>query len=169
MDDMSVLADYSIESDEVVFLRFRDGQSTRVNFDKLPTLLASEEVARIQQTLARREAFIRSSLPVWARSIALALGVIAIAASGAKVAQQYYRQPQALPKIEISQPASSVGGSVAQPVSHTEPSIPAEAAPAVSAPALPVTSPQIPGGDILPIQDLTQQLTAPVSLSGLRL
>jgi hypothetical protein len=97
---MSALASYSIESDELVLLYFKDGSHRRVGQAELAQLLLQDDLAQVQRGFQKRAAFVSASLPTWARSVVLAVGTIALAVSTVKATQVIWNRVQPQPQEE---------------------------------------------------------------------
>ena len=78
---MSELANYSIETDQSVWLSFKDGRSLRVGFVQLPKYLAPRDLVRVRRAMKLRRDFLRHNMP---RTLAgvLAIGIAALVATG---------------------------------------------------------------------------------------
>ena len=102
---MSALASYSIESDELVLLHFKDGSHRRVGQGELAELLLQDDLAQVRRGFQKRAAFVNASLPTWARTFVLAVGTIALAVSTVRATQVIWNRVQPQPQEE-SQPAT---------------------------------------------------------------
>ena len=127
---MSELANYSIETDSLILLAFKDGKSLRVPVGQLPHYLAPRDLQRVRRAIQLRRDFFRQHMPR-TLIIVLALGALAFAATGS-VAIAYlvdrWSAPDPTPsKTEI---VRNVGEATANP-----PPAPAVAGGAAAAPS----------------------------------
>ena len=153
---------------------FKDGSKVRAARADLPSLLDPTELGRVQRGFGHRKWFVRNILPPWARSVALAVITLAVAAGGIKAMSSVIRPthpvavttPQATPAPTRStspaptpspSPTTAVLGAAATPT----PIVPASAPPSpdpvtrkLHHPA-PATDPPVPG--------LVRHIVAPVT------
>lgn len=126
---MSSLSSYSLETDQIVLLKFSDGSSLRVTHDQLDGLVAAEELRSIHRSIEKRANFIKDSLPIWARTIVMSIGVGLLGwgtvQAGHRVWQQLKPPPmqQAAPEKKIA-PRPAVGSSPAPTRSPNTPAAP---------------------------------------------
>lgn len=126
---MSSLSSFSLETDKIVLLTFADGSSLRVTHDQLDGLVAAEELKNIQQSIEKRANFIKSSLPIWARTIVMSLGVgllgLGTVQAGHRIWQRFNpappaaEAPAAASPAVISQPAKTQPAAVQSEPSST--------------------------------------------------
>jgi hypothetical protein len=60
---MRKLLNYSIETDQLVWLEFSDGESLRVTFQQIPDLLSGPELHKVSRAIKLRQDFFRNNLP----------------------------------------------------------------------------------------------------------
>lgn len=74
---MSELSTYSIETDQLVFLAFKDGHSLRVSVAQLPRHLSPHDLAKVRRAIRLRRDFFRQNMP---RVLVIGLAVLLAAA-----------------------------------------------------------------------------------------
>src|ERR1700712_316754 len=79
---MSELADYRVETDTTVFLRYKDGTERRVQTRRLARYLKGDDLARVRQALRLRTDFISKYLPKDGLILAIGVGLLAIGLLG---------------------------------------------------------------------------------------
>jgi cytoskeletal protein RodZ len=79
---MSELANYSIETDHIVLLAFRDGRRLRVPVGQLAHHLSPPDLEKVRAALKLRRDFIRRHMPKVVLALAAAGGLIAALAVG---------------------------------------------------------------------------------------
>jgi hypothetical protein len=136
------LADFRIESDRVIFLKFADGRSCRVNPGDLGRFLHQDDVRRVRQALRLRRQFMRRILPPTAL-ILLAAGIIGFGRYDIDQVSHGWLAPPPAAEQQTSKPvpASTVPLPAAQ---STSPSSAPAATPAKNADN-PTTSHSAPG------------------------
>jgi len=126
---MKQLANFSIEGDGEVLLVFKDGSKVRVPKDQLAAVLSGPDLQRVQASFRHRKWFMRNILPPWARSVAIAVVTLAVAAGSIKAVSS---------EIRPSHPATARATPSLAPASTPEPVAPTPM-PAGSTPATPTT------------------------------
>ena len=84
---MSELANYSIETDQSVWLSFKDGRSLRVGFVQLPKYLAPRDLVRVRRAMKLRRDFLRHNMPRTLIGV-LAIGIAALVVTGGHAVAQ---------------------------------------------------------------------------------
>ena len=139
MFGMSALANYSIETDSMVLLQFRDGSHLRVELAKIGTILTPAEAEQVNKSVALRTRFIEASLPVWARMVLMTIGLAGLTFGSVKAAQRIWQQIHPVPQVQQSaEPERSARAVVAPAKAQSEPT--PQPAAAVSLPAAPSAS-----------------------------
>jgi len=101
---MSELANYSIETDKIVLLSFKDGRSLRVPFRHLSNYLKGADLEKVKKTINLRRHFLRIHMPRFFIILAAIGGAVALLTVGGKtVASLLGHQPAQ------QQPASHTG------------------------------------------------------------
>lgn len=109
---MSKLANFSVETDRVVLLQFRDGRERRVLVSRLAEYLGSADLARVSAAVKLRQSFLKDHMPRlggWAMLAGAATAAFLLAGGGATVAQLVR------PAVSVA-PVPSPAGSGAVPV-----------------------------------------------------
>ncbi len=165
---MGELTNYSIETDQLVWLSFKSGQNLRVTVGQLPHYLSPHDLKRVRRAIKLRRDFFRNHMPK-TLIILLALGLTALAVTTGQVLAAMWHAQQgpepagqteivrnALPAEDSPSPAPTstptavapVAGSVARTAAQAE-AVPKLKAPArkLTAPSVSVTPLPAPGGD----------------------
>ncbi len=93
---MSELANYSIETDHIVLLSFKDGRSIRVQMAQLHRHLAPGDLAKIRSAIKLRRDFIRLHMPK-AALVLVAGGLLALILTGSRVVASLLSHPRPAP------------------------------------------------------------------------
>lgn len=81
---MGELANYSIETDQLVWLAFKNGQSLRVPVGQLPRYLTPRDLQKVRRAMKLRRDFFRHNMPP-ALLMLLVLGLVGMVAAGGQV------------------------------------------------------------------------------------
>jgi hypothetical protein len=81
---MGELANYSIETDQLVWLAFKDGHSLRVPFGLLPRYLTPRDLQKVRRAMKLRRDFFRHNMPT-ALLAFLAVGLVMLVAAGGQL------------------------------------------------------------------------------------
>ena len=90
---MSELANYSIETDHLVWLSFKDGRSFRVPVGQLPRYLTPRDLIKVRRAMNLRHDFFRQHMPRTLVAFAT-VGVLAIVAGSGQVLAGLWHQPK---------------------------------------------------------------------------
>ncbi|HEY2004028.1 MAG TPA: hypothetical protein VGH44_02840 [Candidatus Saccharimonadia bacterium] len=91
---MSELVNYSIETDKIVLLSFKDGRSLRVPFNHLSNYLRGTDLEKVKKTINLRRHFLRIHMPRFFIILAAIGGAVALLSVGSKtVASLLGHQP----------------------------------------------------------------------------
>jgi hypothetical protein len=135
---MKELATYSIETDHVVLLAFRDGERRRVGVKKLAKYLGPADLAQVEAALHLRHSFIKSHMPKMVLTMAAGGLVALLAITGRPLANLW------APETDAPQtpPGTAVVRSLAEP---TPSPVPTSPVPTVSPPATlqPIPKPRL--------------------------
>jgi hypothetical protein len=93
---MSELSNYSIESDHIVILAFKDGRKLRVPLGQLPQHLGAHDLEKIRSAIKLRRDFIQRHMPKVAL-VMVAGGLIALLSVGGPAVAQLFSPPQHAP------------------------------------------------------------------------
>ena len=95
---MSELANYSIETDQVVLLSFKDGRSLRVPFKHLAHYLRGGDLDKVKKSINLRRSFLRIHMPRLFVVLAAVGGLVALLSLGGKtIAGLFERHPAPQP------------------------------------------------------------------------
>lgn len=142
---MSELANYSIETDRLIFLAFQDGSSLRVPVSQLPRYLTARDLQKVRRAIKLRRDFFRQHMPR-ALVVVAVLGALSLLATGTAVVAWLMQRDDEIPAqpnnhtevartIDDSSPAASSG------LGSPAPATPS-AKPKVAAKTKPVTTPK---------------------------
>jgi hypothetical protein len=116
---MSELANYSIETDQLVWLQFKGGESFRVPLDRLDDYLSPKDLRRVHRTIKLRRDFLRQHFPRTLVAVAAA-GLAAFAIyDGSNVAGLWVHAHPATPLPAHEQGARSIISTPAAPAAAT--------------------------------------------------
>ncbi len=91
---MGDLANYSIETDRLVWLAFKDGRNFRVPVNHLAKYLSPRDLQRVRRAIKMRHDFLRHHMPgTLLVLLGLGLAVLALAAGGGQVVAHIFHQP----------------------------------------------------------------------------
>ncbi|HVQ44488.1 MAG TPA: hypothetical protein VMT30_05985 [Candidatus Saccharimonadia bacterium] len=111
---MSELANYSIETDQLIWLAFKDGQSVRVPIGQLPRYLTPRDLQRIRRAMKLRRDFFRHHMPpalIALLVLGLALAVFAGQQTVAFIWNRTHAAPAPAPTTEIVRTLTPTGAS----------------------------------------------------------
>lgn len=91
---MSDLANYSIETDQVVLLSFKDGRSLRVPLNHLSRYLKPGDLAKVKKALNLRRHFLRIHMPRFFVILATIGGLVALLTVGGKTVASLLGHPR---------------------------------------------------------------------------
>ncbi|HEY2003699.1 MAG TPA: hypothetical protein VGH44_01120 [Candidatus Saccharimonadia bacterium] len=170
---MKQLANFSIEGDGEVLLVFQDGTKLRVPKDQLATVLTGPDLQRVQASFRHRKWFMRNILPPWARSVAIAVVTLAVAAGGIKaVSSEIKPSHPATTRATPSAPAATrvavaATRTPASPSATPVPTTGVLAAETTPAPTLlahtPTATPQVNVKLENPVPNLVKHVLSPVT------
>ncbi len=112
------LTNYTVESNSLVTLAFKNGTSKRVRVAQLSRYVLPEDAAKIQQALDLRKNFFKD-LPKWAKAFAIPMAVILVGITAVKAAPglEHVIHPA---KVITTQPARQETSALApEPVAPT--------------------------------------------------
>jgi hypothetical protein len=92
---MSELANYSIETDQSVWLSFKDGHNLRVSVNQLPRYLSPHDLQKVRRAMKLRRDFIRHHMPK-TLAIAAVLGLTALAVSSGQMLAAFWQEHEQL-------------------------------------------------------------------------
>jgi len=157
------LDNYSIESDNTVYLSFSDGTETRTSFDKLCDLLGAEDQQKVQRGMNLRKNYFRRNLGSVAKYLAIASILLLAGYDSVRAAQiiMHNNVHHVVPAAPAPQPTKTVTPTIATtPVTQPSPAAvtPVAASSATSSVAAPVTTKQTTPVEQLtaPVQQVTQ-------------
>jgi hypothetical protein len=146
LSPMSHLENFSIETDNVVLLQFKDGQTKRVAVWQLSRHLLARDLQRVRAAMKLRQDFLRDHMPKSGLIITLAAGLVAVAWGGGAFTSELLRSPAPI-ATESMRVRESVQSTVALEVAPVNdlamPATPM--APAVVAPTTIVGSHEVVG------------------------
>jgi hypothetical protein len=99
---MHDLANYSIETDQSVWLSFKDGHTLRVGVGQLPRYLTPHDLQKVRRTMKLRRDFIKHHMPK-TMAIALVLGLTALAVTSGQILASLWNEQHSSP-IDIPKP-----------------------------------------------------------------
>lgn len=120
---MSELANYSIETDHLVWLAFKDGNSLRVPVGQLPEYLTPRDLQRVRRAMKLRRDFFRHNMPP-ALLVLLVIGVIGLMAVGGQVALALLNREKEIP---ATVPPTEIVRNTAPPLSEQPLPVPSPA------------------------------------------
>ncbi|HSX02010.1 MAG TPA: hypothetical protein VLI05_01705 [Candidatus Saccharimonadia bacterium] len=120
------LANFSVETDELVLLEFSDGQERRVRVRHLGQVLASADLKRVNAALKLRHDFLKTHLPKASLAVVLVGGLLALLLTNQRAVARLM-SPDGLPGATVSH--DEIAGAVAPRV------LPESPAPSVAMPA----------------------------------
>jgi hypothetical protein len=138
---MGELANYSIETDHLIWLSFKDGHSVRVPVGLLPNYLSPRDLQKVRRAIKLRRDFFRHNMPP-TLLILFAVGLLTVVAAGTQtVALLMRRSAPYMPVI----PHTEIVRNTGIPTHATLPDPSPPASPAATPAATPVaTAPKPP-------------------------
>jgi hypothetical protein len=162
---MKEIANFSIETDNVVLLEYQDGKSKRVAVWQLAKHLVETDLRRVQAALKMRRNFIRDNSPKLGAAVVLTAGLVAALVGGGHAVTNLIAPPRpaaAAPEHETVAGVTPTGPAVVV-ASATAPDAMQPSAPAVMASAH-TTEPH--GDQVRPSGQPTLQATQPIAPSA---
>jgi hypothetical protein len=95
------LANFSVETDELVLLEFSDGQEQRVRVRQLDQVLTSADLKRVNAALKLRHEFLKTHLPKASLAVLLVGGLLALLLTNQRAVARLMN-PGALPGTTVS-------------------------------------------------------------------
>lgn len=119
------LAKYTVESNSLVTLLYKNGSSKKVRIANLEKHVNAEDAERIRQSVSVRKTFFKD-LPKWAKAIAIPIAVIVIGLTAAKASPGidhliHHQQPASVPARQETTAIAPEAEPVTVPVEDPDP------------------------------------------------
>ncbi len=112
---MGELANYSIETDQLIWLAFKDGRNLRVPVASLSKYLSPRDLQKVRRAMNLRQDFLRHNMPKTLVAV-LAFGLLALMVAGTQViARLDHGAGSASPALPGSQIVRSAPSSSSEP------------------------------------------------------